>query len=352
MKGHTFKRCPCGTVFDEKGKRINCPKKHGSWYFAHELPPGPDGKRRQSKAGGFPTEREARRAMNSAIGEVQSGTWVDYPKVTVGEYLDQWLAGKATLRSSTRRSYGEHIALYLKPGLGHLKLSELTDLEVERLYAAMRELGTEPDESGEVPSDLLLRLLAARRNPTKARVLSAACIRRVHATLMSALNSAVKRKRMAFNPAQHVELPSGRRPRAVVWTDERVEQWKRTGEHPAVAVWTPQQTGAFLDAAAGDRLYPIYHLIAYRGLRRGEAAGVRWQDVDLAGRQLDVAQQIVQLGWATEIGAPKTDSGARRVSLDSSTVEVLRRWRNRQEGERAANPRESPGVLLSCADGP
>jgi integrase len=69
----------------------------------------------------------------------------------------------------------------------------------------------------------------------------------------------------------------------LVWTEERVAAWQRTGVRPAVAVWTPEQTGAFLDAAAHDRLYPLYHLIAYPGPRRGEAVGRRWEDVDVAG---------------------------------------------------------------------
>jgi hypothetical protein len=54
-----------------------------------------------------------------------------------------------------------------------------------------------------------------------------------------------------------VELPSGRRPRAVVWTDEHVTRWAQTGQTPsAVMVWTPEQAGRFLDCAADDPLYP------------------------------------------------------------------------------------------------
>src|SRR3954471_16282652 len=63
--------------------------------------------------------------------------------------------------------------------------------------------------------------------------------------------------------------------------DERVEHWRRTGERPIVAVWTPLQIGTFLDAAMSHRLYPLYHLLAYRGLRRGEARGIAWPDLDL-----------------------------------------------------------------------
>ena len=130
-------------------------------------------------------------------------------------------------------------------------------------------------------SAVLDRLLEARNAGVPRRPLSTATIRRVYATLMSALNSAVKCKRIAYNPAAHVELASGRRPRAVVWTDDRVTAWLRTGARPPVAVWTAQQAGAFLDVAAKHRLYPLFHLIAYRGLRRGEAVGLRWEDVDL-----------------------------------------------------------------------
>jgi len=61
---------------------------------------------------------------------------------------------------------------------------------------------------------------------------------------------------------------------------------KREAPHPSprpspVMVWTPEQTGIFLNRAAGHRLYGLYHLIAFRGLRRGEACGLRWADVDL-----------------------------------------------------------------------
>ena len=38
MTGYVYKRCPCGTIKDGNGRRINCRKKHGSWTYVHELP--------------------------------------------------------------------------------------------------------------------------------------------------------------------------------------------------------------------------------------------------------------------------------------------------------------------------
>jgi hypothetical protein len=104
MKGYTYKRCHCGVVRDSGGKRVNCQKRHGSWYYVHELPPAPDGRRRQTFRGGFSTEREARQALNQALDAVNSGEWVEPRQFTVAEYLDRWIAGKAGLRRSRTRS--------------------------------------------------------------------------------------------------------------------------------------------------------------------------------------------------------------------------------------------------------
>jgi integrase len=350
MKGSTFKRCPCGTVRDAQGNRINCPKKHGTWYYAHELPPGQDGRRRQSRVGGFATEREAREALTEVLSQIQRGTYRFRTKQTVAEYLHRWLDGKADLRATTRRSYTETIRLYLDPGIGHIQLIDLRPEDVEALFEAMRQVGR--PEAEKKPSPTLRRLLKARQHQA-SKPMSDARIKRVHATLMSALNTAVKRQLISDNPAKHVEVRQGRRPKAVVWTDEQIESWKRTGIRPAVAVWTAKQTGQFLDAASSERLYPLFHVIAYRGLRRGEAVGLRWEDIDLDRAQLRVRQQIVQLGWQTQIGEPKSAHGARPVSLDANTVRVLREWRDEQQRERQAMGEawQNTGFVFTDIDG-
>ncbi len=79
---------------------------------------------------------------------------------------------------------------------------------------------------------------------------------------------AVAQRLITFNPAAHVELEASKRPKALVWTEERILHWKRTGEKPSsVMVWTPEHTGLFLDHVAEDRLCALFHLIAFRGLR-------------------------------------------------------------------------------------
>jgi integrase len=127
-----------------------------------------------------------------------------------------------------------------------------------------------------------------------------------------------------------------RRPRAVVWTPERVEHCQRTGEHPPVAVWTAAQTAQFLHAIKDDRLYAAYHLIALRGLRRGEVAGLRWRDVDLDGRAAFICQQLQQYDWRLAVCPPKTPRSVRVIALARTTVAALRAHRGRQRAEAAA----------------
>jgi len=56
-------------------------------------------------------------------------------------------------------------------------------------------------------------------------------------------------------------------------------------------VWTPEQTGRFLQRARTHRLYALYRLIGFRGLRRDEAYGLRWPDLDLA-----LAENVIRAG--------------------------------------------------------
>lgn len=75
---------------------------------------------------------------------------------------------------------------------------------------------------------------------------------------------------------------------------------------PKAKVWTGEQVGAFLDAIEGDRLYAMYLLIVMAGLRRGEAVGLRWSDVELDDQVIAVRQQVVAVGREVRIGPPKT----------------------------------------------
>ena len=56
--------------------------------------------------------------------------------------------------------------------------------------------------------------------------------------------------------------------------------------------WTKEQLKAFLESVHDDRLYSLWHTIAMTGMRRGEALGLRWGDVDLENARLSVRPRL------------------------------------------------------------
>ncbi len=366
-----YKRCSCK---DSNGKELGaaCPRleqsKHGKWCYRVELPADRAGKRRPRRRSGFATAKEAQDELNhvgdllaiagdddeemlgkiadviaAAISARQKLPEVDALRRLVhagaevlehplmDEVFTAFLAKKKKTRSrNTYRSYESHVRLYLGPHLGHIRRDKLRVAHLEGMFDAIVE-----------HNDLIAEYRASG-DPRKVaavkwqRPVGPTSIARIRETLRAVLSPAVKEGLLTVNVASLVELPPAVRPLPKVWTDERVERWRLTGEMPSpVMVWTPQQTGRFLDHAVNDPLYPLLHLIAHTGLRRGEACGQRRSNTYLDQAMLEVANQIVQYGWETGESKPKTTKSEGLVALDGDTVLVLRQHKANQDAARA-----------------
>lgn len=347
-----FKMCSCR---DPETKRLlgrKCPdlskKNHGGWYGRYEAPKSADGKRRQPRIGPYDTEKACKEALAKALGTAANPKAHDERRTTFGEFLERryaWRKSEAEtgegLAKSTLDAERETIDLYGKPGLGHIKVVDLTDEHFRELYAAMRKINR-PEEQGD-RSEILRRLKDARATRDGKRLhsrpISESRIRRIHAVLHGVLADASKLSKIRpDNPADGVWRSKGGkrkqgRAKPLLWTTERVEQWEKTGLVPAkVMVWSSDQCGAFLDftEASEERLYPAFHLDAYYGPRRGELVGAEEQDLSLARRRLHVLQSQSD----DELDDTKTESGYRQIPLDDETVRVFKAWHKRKLEER------------------
>lgn len=301
MRGSTQKRCSCPPRRDHTGKIKACPKRHGSWSYVLDVGKDPvTGRRRQSKQGGFKTQADAERALSDALSRVGSGLHRHDNNLAMTAYLRGWLVDKqVSLRATTRKEYRRHVEVYLVPHLGTTRLRDLRPHQV---------------------SEVLRTLIASGLGVTT--------VRRVHATLRSALSDAVRAELILSNPATHATAPRHQRPK--------------------ISPWEPEELGAFLDHACTDEFAPIFELIAAGGLRRGEALGLRWDDVDLRDGVITVKQQVVQLDKNEHpcpvcrrghkglmLTAPKTASGtARKIDVGLQAVGVLLAHRLAQDAVR------------------
>ena len=301
-----YRACSCRDPGTGRLLGKSCPELerpgHGSWYARYEAPRTASQRRRQPRIGPYRTKKACSEALISVLGRLGQGVHMEDRRATFGDYLTRrlaWWESERELKPSTLASYREAIELYFRPGLGHVRLADLRDHHFRDLYAAMRLINR--PGAGEQPSELLRRLLEARARPAHlpgrlalTRPLSDARIKRIHAVALSALSDTVPHT-LPYNPAAQVK-PGGkrgtRRRRPLLWTAPRVDRWLDTGEVPApVMVWTREQCGAFLDTllpaddlgASGERLYALYRIAAYCGLRRSELAGLAWPTSTLSG---------------------------------------------------------------------
>ncbi len=269
-----------------------------SWRVRVDMVDPVTGKRRQPQRT-YKTKREAEAGMAQWLVEIEHGTAVQDSKMTVGDYLDQWLATSAQhrVRPTTFASYEYLVRTYIAPTLGSVPLQKLTPVQVQTFYT---------------------KLLTHRRfgHGRRGGKLSHRTVRYMHAILRMAFKEAVRLGLVARNVIEAVTPPRPDRREAPSWS---VEQMQR-----------------FLDAAEGDKYSPLWLLALHTGLRRGEILGLRWQDVDLDRATAQIRQSAVQVGGNVHIQEPKTKSGRRTIALDDKCVAALREHRARQIEQRLA----------------
>lgn len=371
MKGSTFKRCGCKDPGTGKEIGRTCPdlpkRRHGTWGFSIRLDTSTS--RRELRRLGYSTqgaannaldhvrdlvklagddERLARKIGDMIFGKSRRGgqlpTTDDVRRRlglgqapgTAGETFAEawatWLAGKKRAKRPSYTNGLEQIGRnWLLPVLADVPLDRLRgehcNAVFERLDAFNEEVeaALEEGRTPNLPGDVRERVQRPTGVATQHRILAA---------LRACLNQCWKKRYVIpFNPAYAVELEPEQR--------------------DAPLVWDPEQVAHFLACHGEDRLIAMWRLLLLRGLRRGELAGIPWDDVDLDDATVKVNVTLIQVGGRVVWGRPKSRAGGRTVDLDDGTVTLLRAHRLKAKRERlAAGPawRES-GRAFTREDG-
>ena len=338
-------------------------KKGGCWYVKIELDPDPaTGARNQKWHSGFHTKREAERARIDLLSKLDRGEYVSPTSNTVAEYLLEWLTAiQPTVRPATFDSYRRNIHNHVIAHIGATRLTRVDGGVLNGLYAKLLLSGRRPSSrKGAGHSDELARRAKALREEGYTLVGTAEQLAREFPRAEGLTKDAVAgllRRRAVAPTTTAVGRPAGLDPRTVSYIHTILHRalkdavrWGRLARNPADAADPPrvdQNAGGahawdvatlrkFLDRsrAEGDRLYPLWVLLATTGMRRGEALGLRWNDVDLTTGRIRVVQTVIQIGGKVAIGEPKTLRGRRSVKLDTATVTTLRALRHRMNEER------------------
>jgi integrase len=240
------------------------------------------------------TKREAQDKLSDLISDTKRGAFVEPSKVTLGEWLKDWLAVsvKPRCRPATYTRYKGIIEQsLLKADIARMPLQQLRPSHLEAYYAG----------AGVSASTLTLH----------------------HAILHRALRKAVRDRLVLVNVAADVEG----KPR-------RNHNREAAREH----AWTADEARAFLAAAraAGSQPAAFYALALDSGARKGEICGLRWSDLDLTAAKMRIVRQLLKPGPAPEFGPPKNGQ-PRTVSLAAETIALLRAHKRHQARLKMAN---------------
>lgn len=227
----------------------------------------------QTDKSGFATKREAEQFRARIEVAVSRGEYID-PKdarATVSELGERWLSNrKRVVKPSYARTLQSAWDIQVKPVWGERPISGILYSDAEDWVAAL------------------------------TMTHSASSVKRAYGILAGILDTAVKDRRLSANPVRGVKLPRKKKKARVYLSHRQVDALAATSLHKT-----------------------LVYVLAYTGLRWGEATGLRVKHINFTRRRLFVEENAVAVGGKIIVGTPK-DHEKRSVPFPKFVASGLR----------------------------
>ena len=230
-------------------------------------------------------QKELTAKLRQHIDIYQGVDLTEQSRMTLGEWLDQWLENVAgTIRPTTLTQYQGAVRIHINPHLGEKPIAQVTGKDIQKLYDA----------------------LASHGNQITGKGLASSTIRGIHSMLHEALDAAKQAGLIPWNPTEEIPTPKFTCKTKQILTDEQLD--------------------TFMEAIREDTIwYDFFYTELTTGLRRGEICGLKWEDFDEASGTLKVRRAVHQeKGGKLTTWDTKTAAGTRTIILPPSTAELLR----------------------------
>lgn len=237
------------------------------------------------------TRLEALQILKAAIARAERGDLVPVEKLTVVEYMWEWLQGRPDYRANTRVGIDSIIKNHIVSScIGNIQVQTLTGRHVQAWVTELRNKKLKPSS-----------------------------IHRFFAMLHTALQDGVKLRVISSNPAQGIALPQ---------TTKKTEQ----------VVLDQEQANLFLKTLEGHGwLRPIIVLALTTGMRKSELLALRWSDIDMKNGSLFVRHNIAMVAHVGVVeGPPKTKASERKIQLPLFALDMLKSHKIEQKVKKLA----------------
>ncbi len=218
---------------------------------------------------------------------------------TLAKYIDHWLAEVAPDKlAKTTYSRDRQDVRRILPALGHYKLTDLRKEVIRDFYEEMRKAP----------------------KLTDGKPLAEKSVEGIHNTLCSILSDAVEEGYLLHNPAWRMYKPQGEKKERPVADEDLVQQLVTALEEQSLKYET------------------YFKLVLATGMRRGEACGLRWSDINWKKRSIHIQRNVVKLSREPIfVKPPKTASGDRVVYISKEMAKLLKSWKQQCAWDRKQN---------------
>ena len=247
------------------------------------------GKERRTTRRGFKTMKEAKQAERNLLLDVEenglpSNQSDGFQDPTFEELASLWLENyKTTVKPSTFENVKSKVEKMTEEHFKELKLKKITVAYCQKVVIELSK------------SYVLYNHYLSVIN----RIFK-------YAVLMDILDS---------NPFDKVIKPKSR-------------QTQRKGNF-----LTKEELREFLKLAQTATLSyfsPLVHLMSYTGLRQGEALALKWSDIDFENKKITVDKTAARIKEKQTLQTPKTKNSKRVISIDPTTLSILKSWKKDQ----------------------
>ena len=231
---------------------------------------------------------EAQPELTPSSAAAAPQPWDD--RTTINDAIEGWKRnGWQDLSPNTVRGYEGVWTRHVRESIGARRIAELTPYEVEQYFRTLKHSGL---------------------GPTSVRLVRALLHRSCRLARKWSGNTLA-------NPITDTELPA----------------WSPADRPRPVRAPEPAEVLALLRAAAeGDhRVAAFVRLVAATGMRRGEACGLRWDDLDRDRSLVRIDEGVISTNGTSTVREPKTSASIRQLAVDADTLHLLGALRDEQE---------------------
>jgi integrase len=265
-------------------------KKDGKKYWMFKAYLGIDpssGKKIYTTRRGFKTQKEAKIAKSRLELQAQDNKYLPQNNITFGEVAKEWLKRYKTQVKES--SYIRVVAIFKSNILPKLDKKKIAKISIPYCQT----LVTEWYEKYET-------------------------YKAIRSYTVAVFDYAIELRYINDNPMKHVPVPKKKK---------KIIDKKRFYEK--------EELELFLDCCEADKYpltYPMFRLLAFSGIRKGELAALTWNDIDFEKKTLTVNKTVARnIESKLIVTDPKSYASNRRLSLDEKTISVLKKWRTTQK---------------------